>query len=105
MSISKGQSEELAYSRKIHSEAMPLLVSPLILRESGAGQVDLAILKKTSQWEVIVYEIKSSGHISFLQYKRLKKSAHYLAMIFDCSARIQVIGPNDLSIAKDKKLN
>ncbi len=103
--ISKGQKEELNYSLKVHGSDLPLLLSPLILRERGAGQVDLAVLKKSQDWQVILYEIKSSGFITRGQYERLRKTASFVSKIFEASTSIRVIGPKELGIAKDKKLN
>lgn len=81
---------------------MPLLISSLILRERGAGQVDLAVFNKS---EIILYEIKNSGFIGANQYQRLKKAASFLSFIFLRSALIRVIGPKELGIAKSGKLH
>lgn len=104
--IYKGQREELIYSLKVHNQSgVPLLISPLLLRELGAGQIDLAILERKGDWRIILYEIKSSGFIDHLQHKRLKKAAHLLSKVFECSVSIHLVGPEELGIAKDKKLN
>ena len=81
---------------------LPLLISPLILRERGAGQVDLSVFSKN---EIILYEIKSSGLLSKGQYQRLKKAAYFLSAVFLRSTLIRVIGPKELGIAKSGKLH
>lgn len=81
---------------------MPLLISPLILRERGAGQVDLSVFSKN---EIILYEIKSSGFLAKGQYQRLRKAASFLSAAFSRSTLIRVIGPKELGIAKSGKLH
>ena len=81
---------------------MPLLISSLILRERGAGQVDLSVFKNK---EIILYEIKSSGTVTQTQYQRLKKAGHFISAIFGRSSLIRIVGPEYLGIAKSGKLH
>ena len=64
---------------------MPLLISPLILRERGLGQIDLARFTKKSEMIIELMEIKSSmlGASAMRgQRGRIRDSAMFLGNIF-----------------------
>lgn len=100
--IFKGQESEKLFSAFIHQKYTPLLVSSLILREQGAGQIDLCVLTAK---EVIIFEIKTSGHLSRGQYQRLKDASTLMSALFQRSASLRIIGPEELVIAKSAKLH
>jgi len=85
----KGQEMERDCSGRIHKQGIPLLVHPAFLRRSGAGQVDLAILKLACGERILkIYEAKSSRYPSGKQVIRLKKSAMILSMLLAVPAQI-----------------
>ena len=85
----KGRELECAYSKIIHKEGTPLLISPKLLRSLGAGQVDIANIIKKDNLEIInLYEIKSSTPPSKDQIKRLKRSQLYISSILDRNVRL-----------------
>ena len=75
---------------------MALLVSPLILRERGLGQVDYAEYSpKKNQQEaraLIVeckYTLRSRG-LGFKQWTRLKNSAGFIGELLDCPVELKI---------------
>ncbi|MCB9093743.1 MAG: hypothetical protein H6621_01635 [Halobacteriovoraceae bacterium] len=78
----KGLEYEKQCSVTIHSLGIPVLISPVVLRKRGAGQIDLAIYQSENQ-KIIVYEVKheDAWGLSRGQYKRLKKSVDWIAQI------------------------
>ena len=71
---SKGTALELALSRSFHQTGTPIVLSELVLRERGCGQVDLARLLPSGLIELC--EVKSNpSALSLRQKMRLKRSA------------------------------
>ena len=86
----KGEELECFFSRKIHGkkEQVPLLVSSLLLRRYGAGQVDIGIIMKNI---IMLYEVKTSGFVSWKQIKRLNKACELLSHIFERPATWKIL--------------
>jgi hypothetical protein len=83
-------------SRFVHSQGVPLLISPHLLRQKGMGQLDLAIFQKQ---QLYLYEVKKTLRpglvISFpAQRRRLAKTQNYLANLFKCPTRLVWIDEN-----------
>lgn len=76
----KGLDFELRFTRSFHQKGLPVLVSPLILREMGLGQVDAARL---TQKRLELCELKLYGELSPKQKARLVRSANYLGELLD----------------------
>lgn len=83
--VLKGEAFEKEMSLKLHTEARALLVSPLVLRERGLGQVDVVNLEKAV---ITVWEIKSSLKPRVKQIMRLSAAACFLSQIFSKSVRL-----------------
>lgn len=84
---SSGHKLEIEFSKDFHSEGLPLLVSPALLRSRDLGQIDLARLKKDKEgWVVEVGEVKSSElgveQMVKSQMRRLFASQKFLASVF-----------------------
>lgn len=82
-----GMRAELLASKLLHQQQRALLCSSLVLRERGLGQVDIAVISKT---QLVVYEIKSRARLSRTQRSRLLQSTHFLGLIFDRLARLEL---------------
>lgn len=83
---------ELAYSKSIHAKGIPVLLSPLVLRSYGCGQVDLALMKKIySNWVIELYEVKTSGIIGTKQKNRLKNAARFVSMILEANVFVKIV--------------
>ncbi len=99
---SKGFEFEKEQSKSYkHSSALALLVSPLVLRERGLGQIDYAeFMPKTKVKEAraqIVeckFTLRGTG-LAPQQWARLKNSARFLGELLDC--------PVELKIASQRK--
>lgn len=104
--FSSGNNFEKIAGHEIHQResSYPLLVSSLVLREFGCGQIDVASIatsknnfvngETTSGKLLEIYEVKMSGHISKNQIKRLTNSCDFLIRIFQFPARLFLRGPN-----------
>jgi hypothetical protein len=88
--VSKGERNEQQLSLYYHSQFIPLLISAKILREAGAGQVDIAVMQNTKRWKAILIEVKSRSNPSQKQWQRLKKSQDYLSRVLDCETILEV---------------
>ena len=85
----KGLEAESKASTKLHNKGLPILVEPKVLRDLGAGQVDLCIMETLRGHQLIsIYEVKCFPEINYKQRKRLLDSAHVLSEIFNLSCRI-----------------
>jgi hypothetical protein len=89
---SLGLKNELKFSLCFHQEGFPLLVSPLLLRSRGLGQIDLGrVIKIGTHWEIELAEVKSSHlgkEVMFLKQKqRLRASGNFLGSLFGASVR------------------
>jgi hypothetical protein len=88
--MKKGEWSELQLSLYYHHQYIPFLVSPKILREVGAGQIDIAYLKKTNHWCVTLVEVKSQSYPSGTQWRRLRKAQDYLSRVLECETNLEV---------------
>ena len=94
MSLAKGLNRELELSKSLHANHIPLLISPSLLRSRGCGQVDIAYLLNSyhSQlWDVFLIEIKSSGHVSRRQMRRLSLSSQFVSQLFSGEIQLKVL--------------
>ena len=91
LSLNKGQIEEIKFSKRIHRHGIPVLASPLLLREMGLGQIDLCRLVND---RVEVFEVKSSGRLSSRQRLRILRSASFLSHLFDKMPCVKVLSGN-----------
>ena len=88
---SSGLRLELSHSRDFHSQGLPLLISPDLLRKRELGQLDLVRMKKKDSWVIEIAEVKSSavGEEEFLrgQRKRVLSAGNFLCGIFGAPVR------------------
>ncbi len=84
----KGEKLECELSLKYHSLYTPVLISPLILRARGSGQIDLCYLKEDC---LNIIECKNGGHLAKKQFIRLKQSGELLASILDKTVFIKLV--------------
>jgi hypothetical protein len=89
---SLGLKNELKSSLRFHQTGLPLLVSPVVLRSRGLGQIDLArLIKRDHQWVVELAEVKSSQlgkEVMLLNQKqRLWGSGNFLSALFGAEVR------------------
>ena len=89
--VLRGLAWERKASRHWHKLGIPLLVSSKLLRKRGCGQIDLGVIRSGVQgWKIYLIECKSEGVISVVQYGRLKKSAHFLSVLFNLPVSIEI---------------
>ena len=84
---SSGLRNEIKCSRPFHDEGLPLLISPILLRDRNIGQIDLARLNKDSEgWIIEIGEVKSSelGQLQMARFQkdRLSASQRFLSGVF-----------------------
>ncbi len=79
MSKNNGLRFESYCSKTMNLDKTPILVSPLLLRDYGCGQVDLLFLDENFLY---LYEVKETPLISKKQTYRLKKTSQLLEYIF-----------------------
>ncbi len=84
----KGDALEGSWSLKVHANSLPLLVSSLILREYGCGQIDVSCILNDT---VYCFEVKSSGYVSRKQLSRLRKSSELLGIVLDRNSFIRIV--------------
>ena len=100
----RGRKFELAASRAWHREGggVPLLVSPLVLREHGAGQVDVGVVGPGGA--IVVVEAKSGGVLPPGQRRRLLRSCALLSSVFGRPSVLRLASPGDPpGFAKDRR--
>lgn len=85
MSCNSGDQDEAYFSKVLHQKYTPILVSSLVLRQMGAGQIDIAVLTDQS---IHIVEVKSSGRVTWQQIKRLRLSANWLCHLLDQSCQL-----------------
>lgn len=82
-----GSKLERELSKSFHAKGIPMLVSPLLLRTRGCGQIDMARMVKGGNGVVIeVSEVKSRVNVGRLQISRLNDSVNFLSSIFGVPA-------------------
>ncbi len=81
-----GLNLEKSKSREFHSEGIPLLISPELLRSRELGQLDLVRMKKNNGWVIEIAEVKSSvtgfHALERGQRKRIISAGNFLSGIF-----------------------
>lgn len=92
----KGNDLEREASLYYHSKFTPVLISSLVLRKRGAGQIDLSYLDKEF---VTILELKNGGILSSLQYLRLKNSGSLIGEVLNKTVFLK------LNFAKYEKLH
>lgn len=89
--LAKGLQSEIKASKLLHSNYLPLLISPQILRTRSCGQIDLACFKDN---EIYLFEIKNrklaKGSLSIKQRIRLSQSVRYISGVFNKKVRLRV---------------
>ena len=88
--MKKGDWNELQWSLYYHQKYVPFLISSKLLRNFGAGQIDIGFIKKNNLWEAVLVEIKSKSYPSKEQWKRLRKSQDYLSRVLECETILEV---------------
>ena len=89
---SKGIQKELIKSKDIHADGIPLLVSSQFLRTRGAGQIDICrIIDNKNEYQIEVFEVKSSKRIGIRQSIRIKDSCLILGAVFNLACFTKVI--------------
>jgi hypothetical protein len=88
--MKKGEQNEKNLSNYFHNRFIPVLISPKLLRELGAGQVDIAYLKKNPNWQLKLIEVKSRSYPSPGQWQRLRKAQDYLSKVLECETILEV---------------
>lgn len=87
----KGHAFELQESLRLHNEGTPLLLSPLVLREYGCGQVDVAVIKNDF---VKLYELKVGAEMTKNQWRRLQNTAQLVASHLEKSVSLVFVQSN-----------
>ncbi len=92
-----GLKAELSHSRIFHSEGIPLLISPHLLRVRDLGQIDLARINKKDNWLIEIAEVKSSAMgfeaLQRGQRKRIILAGNFFSGIFGHPIRfIRLVG-------------
>lgn len=87
----KGQAFELQESLRLHVEGTPLLLSSLVLREYGCGQVDVAVIKNDM---IKLYELKAGAEITKNQWRRLQNTAHLVSAHLEKSVSLVFVQSN-----------
>jgi hypothetical protein len=93
---SSGLKNEISFSLSFHSQGIPLLVSPCLLRSRNLGQIDLARFMKSHEgWVLELGEVKSSDmgleQMGRSQKKRLLNSLHFLGGLFGHATKLSVL--------------
>ena len=88
-STSRGIELELHRSKNIHEAGIPILVSPIFLRNLGCGQIDIAIYRNS---KILLYEVKSNKNmLTKRQINRLKQSGVVLSEVLGCETQLRFI--------------
>lgn len=80
---------ELEYGHYLHQHNLPLLVSPLVLRKRGAGQIDIAYIK-----DDIVYICEVKSHllpVAIEQKNRIFCSALFIKTLLSLPVKIRLL--------------
>lgn len=87
----KSLEREKYFSKQIHSFDTPLLISSKLLRKRGCGQVDIASIHGRVENMISIFEVKSSGSVSYSQRKRLFNTCALLTGILKVNTKIRVL--------------
>ncbi len=88
-----GDKQEAAETKRYHEMGKPFLVSSMLLRSNGLGQVDVAYLQKNksnSHWLVKIVEVKTKTAPSRQQWQRLLKTQDFLAKVLEMESKLEV---------------
>lgn len=88
--MKKGDWNELQWSKYLHQKHIPFLISSKVLREIGAGQIDIAYLSHQDPWRAELVEVKSNAYPTKFQWKRLLKSQDYLSKVLEFEINLKV---------------
>lgn len=90
-SKNKGKILEKKLSKSLHFQSTPILISSLLLRELGAGQIDIARIQKYKNNKMIeLYEVKNSKSPSKIQLNRLKNTQNLISQLLDCEVTLKI---------------
>jgi hypothetical protein len=78
---------------KMHSEYMPILISPMLLRRLGAGQIDVAYLDQSCKTDkIVLVEIKKNKqYFSQNQQRRLGQAQELIAAVFEKDVVLRLV--------------
>lgn len=85
-----GQIQESLQTKHFHSLGTPVLVSSLILRSKGLGQIDVAYIQKTFHWKLKIIEIKTKTVPSRKQWLRLLGAQDFLGKVLEMESKLEV---------------
>jgi hypothetical protein len=93
--MKKGDIGESNFSRKLHEQYTPFLISSNLLRSLNLGQIDIAYLNKKSShlkktWVLHLIEVKTNHFPSSFQYKRLIRTQEYLSKVLEIESKLEV---------------
>lgn len=78
-------------TKLFHRRGHPCLISSLVLRSRGMGQIDVATLQKIGTRKVLtLVEVKTSTVPGSFQWQRLKKSQDFLAKLLEVETKLEV---------------
>ena len=81
---------ELQCSLYFHQNFIPFLISSKLLREVGAGQIDIAYLVQAKPWRAFIIEVKNATDPSPTQWRRLRKTQDYLSKVLEFEIILKV---------------
>lgn len=85
-----GQIQESLQTKLFHNLGTPVLVSSLVLRSKGLGQIDVAYIHKTLHWKLKIIEIKSKTAPSRKQWHRLLRAQDFLGKVLEMESKLEV---------------
>ena len=85
-----GQIQESLQTKHFHSLGIPVLISSLVLRSKGLGQIDVAYIQKTFQWKLKIIEIKTKTVPSREQWHRLLRAQDFLGKVLEMESKLEV---------------
>jgi hypothetical protein len=88
-----GADYEREVGEKLHAQHLPVLISPMLLRKLGAGQIDVAYLDQNGQEEkIVLVEIKKNRqYFSQNQYRRLGQAQELIAAVFEKDVVLRLV--------------
>lgn len=100
-----GNDIESEFTKTYHQLGIPVLISSLVLRSRGCGQVDCARLEIQNEHRMLrLQEIKTNQWVSPVQRGRLNRSAEFLSQIFGCGVSVSFAFSQN-GFAKKQKLH
>jgi hypothetical protein len=88
-----GADYERQIGTKLHAENIPILISPMLLRRLGAGQIDVAYLDQTgANDKIVLVEIKKNKqYFSKNQRRRLGLAQELIAAVFEKDVVLRLV--------------